>query len=469
MHSTTSQAEMQSSKKDRSYRAVILRAGIGGHEVLLARNGGGFELPLLIIATGKRVAQEATEFTRYWWGLQTVCLFQQASTTSAGDDTTDIVLESRDEGFSSPGFHWISQTYALRHLVSALEIRSLQTALKNVSPTAEAPFAGPFARVGWFDDLLPWIEQQISPFRLRLTGRFRQLNGDSSFSLIRFETSGPSVWFKAVGEPNAHEFAVTVALAKLFRSYLPTLIGTGPKWNGWLTFEVDGSALDESCGIASWEKTAQTLATLQVESTSRTQELLRIPCHDIRVATLIEQVEPFFDRITELMARQSKVPPRALSRDEVSDLACKVKKACCHLAEIGVPDAIGHMDFNPGNVIVGPERTIFLDWAEAYVGHPFFTYEYFREHFFRMHPSDALARSRLTASYLEPWSGVNSRKLVGALQFTPLIAAFAYAAGNGTWRDAPRLESSHVAGYLRSMTRRMQREASLTQARGYDV
>ena len=47
-----------------------------------------------------------------------------------------------------------------------------------------------------------------------------------------------------------------------------------------------------------------------------------------------------------------------------------------------------------------------------------------------------------------------------ALALAPLLAAFAYAVGSNTWEDKERLHEPTTAGYLRSLTRRMNREAN---------
>ena len=80
-----------------------------------------------------------------------------------------------------------------------------------------------FHALGWFSELRNWIESVVEPIGLHVNGRFRQLNASPSFSLIRFETDGPALWFKAVGEPNQREFTITCPLAQLFPDYLPRM------------------------------------------------------------------------------------------------------------------------------------------------------------------------------------------------------------------------------------------------------
>ena len=101
--------------------------------------------------------------------------------------------------------------------------------------------SGPFARLGWFRQLRRRVEEAILPLNLELNGSFRQFNASPFFSLIRLETNGPALWFKAVGEPNLREFPVTLMLARLFPKYVPPILAAWPTWNGWLTPEVDGT------------------------------------------------------------------------------------------------------------------------------------------------------------------------------------------------------------------------------------
>jgi len=54
---------------------------------------------------------------------------------------------------------------------------------------------------------------------------------------------------------------------------------------------------------------------------------------------------------------------------------------------------------------------------------------------------------------------VSPAAIADALAFAPLLAVFAYAAGNDVWNETQRLEEPATAGYLRSLARRMHREA----------
>jgi hypothetical protein len=320
---------------------------------------------------------------------------------------------------------------------------------------------GPFARLGWFRELQTWVGETIRPLGIQLKGPFCQFNASPSFSLIRFETDGAALWFKAVDEPNLREFPITLTLAQLFPRYVPSILGTRPEWNGWLTPEVEGTNLGETREVTLWEVAAAALAKLQIESISKQVQLRDSGARDLSAATLLDRVHPFLDLMGRLMDQQTKVPPPILGREELAFLGERIQDALYLVEELGIPNTLGHLDLNPGNIIVSPGGCVFLDWAEAYIGHPFFSFEYLLEHFRRVVGVGTGFEEQLIAPYTAQWGQlVSSAAIDEALTVAPLLAVFAYAAGTGMCSDEERLRDPRTAGYLRGLTRRMSREAN---------
>lgn len=309
-------------------------------------------------------------------------------------------------------------------------------------------------------ELRDWTAHVIQPLGLELTGPLRQHNAGPAFNLIRFETTGPAVWFKAVGEPNLREFPITMKLVELFPMFMPEVLATKPKWNAWLSREVDGKNLGETKDLALWEQTAAFLARLQIESISESESMMHLGAHDLRFDTLFSVIEPFFDVVGRLMDEQPTVPPAILSREELSLLRLLVDDALTQLADLRIPNTLGNLDLNPGNILVSGDRCIFLDWAEIYVGHPFFSLEYLLAHFGRGADSNSYDRSRMVDAYTTPWrKWVSNDRITEALAVTPLAAVFTYAVGIDAWKHDVRLRDPKIAGYIRSLARRMNREA----------
>ena len=456
LSTTTREQAAVVSQKD-TYLLIVFDSA--GTAVLVESHGNDYRLPKIAIPKFTRPAQEVTALIRDSWKLTSVFLFSGVLEESP-DASYFVVLESKDGLCLRPqGMEWFTIHHALSNvLFSNHERRILKSSHARLTSGAHTNGSGPFARLGWIRELQDWAGSLLRPLGMELKG-FKQLNGCETFSLIRFATTQQPVWFKAVGEPNLHEYGISLALARLLPRFVPTILGTKPAWHGWLMSD-GGTTLDESPDPSAWQTAVTTLADLQIASIDATDDLLEAGCRDLRLATLLDLVDPFLDTIAELMKQQTNVPPPVLSRQELSRLSATIKDALHCLEALPIPDTLGHSDFNPGNILVGPERCTFIDWAEAHVSHPFLTFEYLMSHLRKDYPALARFEDAIRSSYAQRWQSVSLPEHVSeAFLFSPLVAVFAYAVAGNSWRDPERLKIPQVPGYLRSLTRRMKQEA----------
>jgi len=444
------------------YRVLVF--GRDGTEILLTRSGSGLQLPEVSIPEWERVAEKVTCAIERQWGEVVVCLFEPDWPLAPG--CSRYIVGRHWRSYHSTGLQPISITDLTEDSFSdAREYWVLQELLATCRESSRSTTS--FAHLNWFDELCRWAGQAIAARGLHLTGGFRQLNASPSSSLFRFETNGPAVWFKAVGKPNKREFPITLEIVKNFPRYAPRFVASRTDWNGWLSLEVEGANLAETADLPDWMKAATALAKLQIESVGRCRTFLDSGAHDLNLGVLDNSVSPFLEVIARLMQEQTKVPPPTISAEGLALLKERIREAVAVLKQSEIPDTLGHLDLNPGNVMAGAaDGCAFLDWAEAYVGHPFYSFEYLLEHFRRLAGKDAMAEQALTTAYLGPWTGVvSSKSLTEAMSVAPLLASFAYAAGLDAWRRPERLRDREVGGYLRSLTRRMNREADQLRER----
>lgn len=435
-----------------------------GTEVLLSRADGRFALPSVDVPRWQRVAESLTSAVEKECGCDAICLFTPDVTLATGDAKRIRyqVMQCCDrlENHNNRT-QWVPVSLLSQHaFADPTECAAIQQSLAQRDEYGRGSTPGPFVKPGWFNELRLWVDEVIAPLGLHLKGGCRQLNAAPSFSLIRLESSGPAVWFKAVGEPNLREFPITLALAQLFPNYTPSILATRPEWNGWLALELEGGSLDECQSTEEWRAAATALAKLQIDSLGKHAQLLNVGARDLRTSSLSGVLQPFLDVVGQLMEQQSKTPPVVLTRKDLQLLGEHIQDALSLIDEIGIPEALGHLDLNPGNIFVAANECRFLDWAEAYIGHPFFTFEYLLEHFRRRFGTNPTLEAQFTAAYAEPWRRLlSSDEASQALSLAPLLAAFACAAGNDVWSDPEKRQRPNVAGYLRSLTRRMKREA----------
>jgi len=429
-------------------------------EILLETTSEGFRLPVLCVPAHRREAEEITGAIRTSWNLETYGLFRLPAAVSAHPFVHDYVVESCQADTDGPlGMEWLSMgSLSVEAFQTRSDFAAIQNSLLILDQYRGNELPGPFGKPGWLRTLTDWVDRQASAAGLHLTGAVRQLNASPTFSLIRFATDGPALWFKAVGEPNVHEHRVTIKLAAAFPKFLPDILASRPEWNAWLSVESKGSPLGECSSETAWAGVAETLALLQISSFGRRFELIEAGCRDLRPCMLLDLADPFFDSMTQLMKRQTKISPATLSRCELLALGREITSALGELEDAGIPNTLGHLDLNPGNILVSPTRCVFLDWQAAYIGPPFPSFQYLLEHWHRFRGEDSRHEESLVRSYLKHWVRFASTSQIASLcRIAPLLAAFMYALSIPHSIN-PENINQQTAGYLRSLSRRMMRE-----------
>ena len=453
---------MSSQPDHDSYRVMVLTHD--ALELLTLPNGGKLTLPSIEVPRSERTAEYLTHALNRQLGCKAICLFSSIDLhpTKRTKSVLWQVLQCHEHrAMRTPPAAWVRvSSLAPDSFRDVRDYFVVQQSLEKLRRTRPKD-SQPFCQLGWFEELQAWVKQVIQPLGIELTGEFSQLNACPSFSLIRFETTGAPVWFKAVGEPNEHEFPITIALSQRFPRYLPTLLAERWSWRGWLTKDGGRPLAQTTPTIDVWMQAATGLASLQIEAITHSQQLLSAGSRDLRIPRLLALVEPFLDRTNALMQRQSKASPPPLSCDELSALGATIQDALAALEETGFPATLGHSDFNPGNILWTGSGSRMIDWAEAYIGHPFLTYEYFVSHLRRDFPEIAPFENFIRTSFTQPWKYVMPVQSIDeALIYTPLIAVFAYAVSLNSWQS-PEPQDPQRLAYVRSLARRMKREADL--------
>jgi Phosphotransferase enzyme family len=440
----------------------ILLFANNGSELLLLKRPSGLCLPELRIPCGQRLAPNLNAEAKRVWRLDTVCLspLELPHPDHERDDPRYHVMELREPdelARFAPNFVEMS---AVKQNSFALprDYLAVQQAMGVGEDVSLKKHPGPFSEFGAFEQISAWVAEQLRPIGRLPDGSFRQLQADAFFSLIRFPTSHGAVWFKAVGEPNVREFAITRLLATRIPQYIPELLAVKADWNAWLTTDAQGQGLFESSDPAIWSRAAETLAELQIFSLEHTQDLLDAGAHDVRAGALSRALRPFFSVMEESMQAPTNSTVRKLSAQEIGAVREQLAQSLEELDEGGIPDSLNHLDLNPCNVVIASNKCTFLDWAEAAVGCPLFSMEYFRQHFLQAFPNHADER-HFRKAYLERWALVLSHKIPERLMsLVPLTATYAFAASALPWSNPELSRRPELAAYLRSLGRRMYRD-----------
>jgi hypothetical protein len=439
-----------------SYRLVIFD-GTGTH-VYLREENGCWLFPEIGIPKFTRVLAEIGECVRDRWNIGTTLLFSD-SASSHSAESSYAVLEAPRQCRQLSGLTKCDVRMASSLLGNMEEVDFFRSCCGRVLRREGVSRSGPFSQLGWVYTLLervqrvPGVDDIVS---------FSQLSGSDDTCLVRFDRPSKPLWYKAVGQSDPKEFAITAALSEWLPQYLPRILSFDSNLNAWLMESGGDTTLSEHLDFDTWVAIARRLATMQIDSISHAPELLKRGAVDLRADNLQELVDPFFKFMGTLMQQQVKNPPPPLTIEELTEIAELLRTALSELAVIAIPDAIGHVDFNPGNIIVDADRSVFIDWSSAYVGSPLLSFEYLIAHFKKNCTVLPGQECSLRQAYAEQWlSVVSGSAMCRAQDCATLIAVFASAVAHGDWRNLALMRRLGFSGYLRSLARIMNREAHL--------
>lgn len=428
-------------------RLVVMEAD--SMRILTTASPAGPSLPRESIPAYARAAEALTEVIALRFGLRTIQLAILPGTEELDYCAVHEIIGSQKKKQSLLSFATLDEIPP-----SELTETERVTVLKIMR--GEASELGRFARIGWIYELLAKTGRYRGKSPMPV---IRQLNQGIDFCLLSLtDLSGRKMWFKAVGEPNTREYALTAELSRRFPAYLPKILTTIPEWNGWVTEDVEGLPLNESDALYQCEQALTALAVMQKEMITDMASLSALGAKNWTCGRIATLSEPFFAETQRAMQAQVSTKARPLGRSELLQLKNDVESALQEFSDAGIPETLVHGDIGHGNIITTLNGPVFLDWAETYVGHPFLSAEHLLADLARTNPPFLVKQTALRAHYAAHWkTQVGQADLEMVTVLAPAIAAFAYAVI--AWdANRSRLDPTLVWPLLRSLLRRAKRE-----------
>lgn len=420
-------------------------------KVLTERDGNVLRLPSVEIPKKTRTAEQIAHAIRQRWNTNSIVLDFLPNQDNL---PRCAVVEVRSP--LAVGGLFASNIEDLRKDMLTAKDR---TRLRNLMACHVQEY-GPFSRPGWIDEAREWIRASVTDHRVEFDDDGYHSCGSGFSALVRFGTlRGPAYWLKATSTPNAHEFLVTRTLAQFLPHYLPPMVAAREDWNAWVMEEA-GLPLHEACSFHAFEQATCCLAELQIASAAHVDVLIASGCFDQRMSVLRTRLPEMIEYLKDAMARQTstKVPP--LSAERLHELGSLLEDACARMDQLGIPDTIIHNDMNPGNILFDGTRAVFTDWAEGYIGTPFFTFHHLRVQALEADPTHTWAL-QLTAIYKDHWRKVLSEtQIERATALCPPLAIASYLCGRGSHLLA---SEAGVQSYARSLARHMDRAARTSE------
>ncbi|MFJ2214256.1 phosphotransferase family protein [Streptomyces sp. NPDC101062] len=232
--------------------------------------------------------------------------------------------------------------------------------------------ARPWRQPGWRPRAVAVIDARLSAAGLRRTGPVEDVKRWALSAVLRCPTSGGAVFHKQSLPSLAHEGRVLALLADRHPGLVPEVLPPGPPDEGWCT---RGVALRPGTELPDAERgrALAVLGAVQRDWLGRTTDLTAAGCW-VRTGHALAGLAPLSER-SDLFGPDSGLPDPLSASESVrlAEVCARLPELCAALATAPPGESLVHGDLHPGNwgVTHATGRTVFLDWAEASVGHPF--------------------------------------------------------------------------------------------------
>jgi len=275
----------------------------------------------------------------------------------------------------------------------------------------------PWALRGWYAGVDAWVENQVSRLGRGAIQNIEPIKSWSISCVLKVITESGILYFKATRDlPLFVNEGVTLTnLAKLYPRRVPRPVALAPE-NGWMLLDDFGGAPDDDAPLDNQVRLMQDYARLQIDSSQKIKALLTAGCIDRRLDILLSQIEPLLaDELSLSLLNFDE-------REQVKQLAPRLRELLVELTSLPIPSTIIHGDLHAGNVIISDDSFLYFDWTDAAVSHPFFD----MIHIFT--EADETKKSSLQAAYLEIWEQSFSKSDVWrAWQLANVLYGFYHA------------------------------------------
>jgi Phosphotransferase enzyme family len=286
----------------------------------------------------------------------------------------------------------------------------------------------PWTQPGWFERANAWVHAELERHGIAVSGPIEQPHSYPWSTVLRVPTGIGDIFFKAVSPMHPHEPALIGALARWRPDSVPRLLSVDTE-RGWILMRDAGRRLRETIrpgkDMRPWLPVLPRYAEMQIGLSRRVPDLLALSVPDRRLTVLSTLYEPLLADVDVLRIDRTPGLTRA-QYEHLLDLAPRVAELGGRLAENRIPETLNHGDLTDGNVFVGEGGTVFIDWGDACVSHPFYslrTVLVSAEISLRLEENSPELYP-LRDAYLEPWTRYESRTdLLEALDLSSRLAS----------------------------------------------
>ena len=229
----------------------------------------------------------------------------------------------------------------------------------------------------WRQLAVSWLDEQLAVAGVRRTREVEQPHLRPWATVLKAQTTGGTVWFKACGPATAFEVGLYRLIDHVAPEHVLSPIATDLT-RGWIVLPDGGLSLGDHLTGAELAHAMETAVSsyghLQRTLAPHVGDLLALGITDMRPASMPGRFEEALQAVGAHIEASGDATDRT-TYERVLGLGETVGTWCDELAAAGGLLSLDHNDLHPWNILTtradGTGRAKFYDWGDSVVAHPF--------------------------------------------------------------------------------------------------
>lgn len=347
-----------------------------GHQIWIVPNKNGWTLPSLtwVVPDDENAMLNTGHFNNAFVEHFDIHVTTRFAFHWRDSDAKKVVrifnLENYSAGKKPSGKgRWVDkESLSQLEFMPAIFRSVMDTWFHEVEEDSAVSVVEPWFCRGWVADVRAWVSDCMVLSDTLSQAAVAQVRFWQRSAVLRVQTSGGCVYFKACPKELRQEIATTDFLAQKIPDRIPNVIASDAGKGWMLTEEIEGVKLDTLSEAEPWCQALTAYAQLQQDALGFLDELTM--CADWRPLSMLSAFESLLNRLPSLLDGY----PAPLTEREIEGLRAMIPKfesLCQSVEAYGVPCTLEHCDANGDNFWMGSNGLIVTDWAESCITHPF--------------------------------------------------------------------------------------------------
>jgi len=377
-----------------------------------------------------QAVDHVNRLVRSTWGLKVTTLRCLCNRRNVKGRTDCRIYEMETHGGvpmrPAGGGRWVGEKELDTLDMAEREHRLLLRTWLLESTSTYAVSRAPWARAGWLAHAVSWMLDQLKRLEISPTGPVEQLRAWQRSCILRVPTTDGNVYLKAMPQNSAFGEELEFELISFYAEVLPSHLAIDPQRRWCLLREPATAAPDLESFEMEMENSVQALARVQQASIHHTIRYIRMGAADRRLRNLPPQIDLLLGDTFALRPQRGN----GLSYQEVRrlrDAAPYLNDLCERLVQYKLPSVLEHGVLFRGESVTKQVGSLFLDWSEAAVAHPFFAVA-INPMFGKSSEVPPAMWAHVRDAYLQSWTNLNTPDhLLEAFEIAEILAPLHYA------------------------------------------